>query len=87
MESAVRKWGKCCKWLLSAAQYILEVNFICNYGYCGTMTFSMYDDVSPNNVSPNEKSRMFRPSNNASLGQCGPRLLRPLDMASLINVS
>jgi hypothetical protein len=36
---------------------------------------------------PNEKSRTFRPSDNASLGRCGPRILRLLDMASLTNVS
>ncbi len=28
-----------------------------------------HDDVSPTDVSPNEKSRMFRPLDNASIGQ------------------
>ncbi len=36
-----------------------------------------HDDVSPSNVSPNKKFWMFRPSDNASLEQCG------LDIASL----
>ncbi len=35
-----------------------------------------HDDVSLNNVSPNEKSWTFRPSDRAYLGRCGPRILR-----------
>jgi hypothetical protein len=41
------------------------------------MVHGCQEDVSPNNVSPNEKSRKFRPLDNASLGGCGPRILRP----------
>jgi hypothetical protein len=38
------------------------------------MQIQCHDDVSPNNVSPEEKSRTFRSSDNASLGWCGPRI-------------
>ncbi len=38
-----------------------------------------HDDVSLNDVSPNEKSRMLRPLENASLGRCVTWTMRPLD--------
>jgi hypothetical protein len=46
----------------------------------------MHDDVSPNIVSSNEKSRPSRPSDNASFGQCGPKILSLLDMAPLTEI-
>jgi len=41
------------------------------------------DDVCLNDVSPNEKSRMFRPLDNASLGGHIPWTMHPLDDAFL----
>ena len=43
--------------------------------------------VSPTDMSPNKKSRMLRPMDNASLGRRVPWTMRPLYKASLIDLS
>ncbi len=55
-------------------------------GFCNINAGSLelwLDDVSPTEVSPNEKSRTFRPLDRASLGRCVPGTMCPLDGVSL----
>jgi len=73
----------------SYIQEVVKILYLYDFVFdaCNFVEPSVLRISSPIGVSPNEGSRMFRPLDNVSLGRRVPWAMRPLDDASLNEMS